>query len=61
MVYRILSAEPDPDDDENNLEDTVANALARIEEKKYEAELAADGIAPENIRKYGFAFEGKNA
>lgn len=44
---------------EKDLEETVANALAQIAEKKYEAELIADGIAPERIRKYGFAFEGK--
>ena len=48
-----------PDDDEKSLEDTVANALTQIEEKKYETELVAEGFAPENIRKYGFAFEGK--
>ena len=49
----------DKDDNETVLADTVANALAQIEEKKYEAELTANGILPENIRKYGFAFEGK--
>lgn len=32
---------------------------AQIEEKQYETELIANGIAPENIRKYGLAFEGK--
>ena len=49
----------DEDDDEEKLEDTVANALAQIEEKQYEAVLIADGFALENIRKYGFAFQGK--
>lgn len=49
----------DKDDDETVLADTVANALAQIEEKKYETELIQNGIIPENIRKYGFAFEGK--
>ena len=44
---------------EKDLEETVANALAQIAEKKYEAELIAEGIAPERIRKYGFAFAGK--
>ena len=49
----------DRDSDEAGLEDTAANALAQLEEKRYEAELIEDGIAPGNIRKYGFAFEGK--
>ncbi len=44
---------------EKNMEATVANALAQIKEKGYETELIAEGISPEHIRKYGFAFAGK--
>lgn len=44
---------------EGSLEDTVRKALEQIEQKKYGASLIAAGIAPERIRKYGFAFEGK--
>lgn len=42
-----------------DLEGTVKAALAQIEEKAYDAELTTRGIASENIRHYGFAFEGK--
>ncbi len=49
----------DLDEDEKTLEDTLANAHAQIEEKQYEAELISSGYLPEQIRKYGFAFRGK--
>ena len=45
---------------EKSLTDTVHSALQQIEDKKYETVLIAKGIEKERIRKYGFAFEGKN-
>ena len=45
---------------EQTLSDTVASALAQIEEKNYAAALVEKGIPETKIRKYGFAFEGKN-
>lgn len=44
---------------EQTLEDTVAAALAQIEEKKYDTILIEKGVPKEKIYKYGFAFEGK--
>ena len=41
------------------MEPAAANALKQIEEKRYDADLLARGIQAENIRKYGFAFQGK--
>ena len=45
--------------EESTLEDTAKSAIKQIEEKNYDAELIARGIKKENIRHYGFAFEGK--
>ncbi len=42
---------------EQSLEETARRALAQIEEKNYEADLKARGI--KNVRKYAFAFQGK--
>ena len=46
-------------DDESTLRDTVAAALAQIEEKKYDTLLVEKGVPADKIYKYGFAFEGK--
>lgn len=44
---------------EKDLAETVANAHAQIDEKLYDAKLIAEGFDPGQIRKYGFAFQGK--
>ena len=44
---------------EKTLEDTVARALAQVEERAYVAGLVARGIPEERIRTYGIAFRGK--
>ena len=54
LEFKVYDSE-----EEGSLLDTVAAALLQIEEKQYETVLTAKGISAENIRKYGFAFEGK--
>ncbi|MDY3910115.1 MAG: AAA family ATPase [Eubacterium sp.] len=44
---------------EKNLQDTVQTARQQIEEKKYEQGLLQRGFLKKQIRKYGFAFCGK--
>lgn len=44
---------------EKSLEDTVVSALAQIEERHYDQQLIERGIPADRIRKYGFAFKGK--
>lgn len=54
MEFKVLNPAKEKD-----LNETVKNALNQIEDKKYDTELTARGILKENIRHYGFAFEGK--
>ena len=47
------------DQDEKGLSQTVEAALSQIETKNYASGLIGKGLQPERIRKYGFAFRGK--
>ncbi|MBQ9211403.1 MAG: AAA family ATPase [Clostridia bacterium] len=55
MEFKVLDAEGG----EKSLADTAENALRQIDENKYETDLINRGIPPENILKYGLAFQGK--
>ena len=48
----------DPEE-EKDLKDTVVSALKQIAEMNYDAALVDRGFTKEEIRHYGFAFEGK--
>ncbi len=45
--------------EEKSLEDTADAALKQIEKQQYQADLESRGFPGDRIRKYGFAFEGK--
>ncbi|MDO5349291.1 MAG: AAA family ATPase [Lachnospiraceae bacterium] len=44
---------------EDSLEETAAVALEQIEKQQYVADMIQRGVPEDKIRKYGFAFEGK--
>ena len=69
--YDVMLEPKNPDDDavilefkvknkiEKSLSDTVKAAIEQIDRKNYAAVLLEKGFREEQIRKYGFAFEGK--
>lgn len=54
LEFKVFDAE-----EEESLQDTVAAAHAQIDNMGYDIRLRERGIKQENIRHYGFAFEGK--
>lgn len=54
IEFKVRDAES-----EENLEETVLEALRQINDRAYETSLRAKGISSEKIYKYGFAFQGK--
>ena len=55
----VLEFKVHDSDAEKTLKDTVDAALFQIEEMRYDTKLLERGVKKENIRHYGFAFEGK--
>ena len=45
--------------EDKSLEESVEEALKQIEEQRYQADLENRGIPVNRIRKYVFAFKGK--
>lgn len=54
MEFKVHDAE-----EEKTLQDTVQAVLQQIQDKEYAQMLISKGISSNNIRKYGFAFQGK--
>ena len=52
--FKVIDPESEAD-----LNATVNNALEQIRHKQYDAQLLARGFRPDQIRAYGFAFQGK--
>lgn len=54
LEFKVYNAKKEKD-----LEETVQAALQQIDDKQYEQTLLDQGVGRERIRKYGFAFRGK--
>ena len=54
LEFKVIDPESEAD-----LHATVNNALEQIRHKQYDAQLLARGFRPDQIRAYGFAFQGK--
>lgn len=54
LEFKVIDPESEAD-----LNTTVNNALEQIRHKQYDAQLLARGFRPDQIRAYGFAFQGK--
>ena len=54
LEFKVIDPESEAD-----LNATVNSALEQIRHKQYDAQLLAKGFRPDQIRAYGFAFQGK--